>query len=107
MPKDIIITVMVLQLLTRIRARVTEWRRKRKWSDRKQLAWIRQTIVSDQQWMAHDPVAVALTQRYLSMLGDKWETVSIPHSGDFRAKIGLDPHYTSNYIAKVKTDETC
>jgi hypothetical protein len=74
--------------------------RKRRWSDKKQLAWIKQTIYDDNQWLSHDLVARSLTQRYLDMLSDSWETVSILQCSDLRTALQLDPNYTNNFVDK-------
>ena len=48
-------------------------------------------IRSDWRWLAHDPVARALTDRYVRALRDDWYTLPHEDSGAFRTRIGLDP----------------
>lgn len=72
--------------------RLTAWRRRRYWNSAKQLHWLKTTIEADRRWMAHDPVTRELTDRYLKMLVDEWEKVSIEDVRAFRSRVGLKPN---------------
>ena len=48
-------------------------------------------ITEDRRWMASNPVAVALTERYLSLLTDGWHTRSHEHAGHLRTRLGIEP----------------
>ena len=69
-----------------------EWRRKRQWNAKLQLEYIKQQVVMDDRWMAHDPKVSAVCQRYLVMLADDWEKHSVMPVEEFRRSIGCDPH---------------
>lgn len=69
-----------------------EWRRKRRWNADLQIYYLRIQVQEDARWLAHDPIASALCDRYLSMLADDWEKRSRLSISDFRRSIGRDPH---------------
>lgn len=48
-------------------------------------------ITDDQRWMASNPVAVALTERYIDLLTDGWHTRSHEHAGQLRTRLGIAP----------------
>lgn len=78
----------MMGLLQRYKA----WRKRRYWQAR-QFENLRLMITSDARWLAHDPVARALTERYEAALREDWYTV-VHHSPDaFRRQIGLEPVY--------------
>lgn len=74
------------------KAAFKEWRRKREWNAELQLHYLRIEIMSDARWLAHDNTARELTERYLKMLDDRWESQPREDIRDFRLRIGLDPH---------------
>jgi len=65
---------------------------RRYWSRRKQLYWLKHQILEDHQWLSANPIARAITQRYLDMVVLEWEKVSVEDISSFRKQIGLDPH---------------
>lgn len=72
--------------------RYKAWRKRRYWRAR-QFENLRLMIQSDARWLAHDPIARALTERYEAALREDWYTV-VHHSPDtFRRQIGLEPVY--------------
>lgn len=75
-----------MNLLQRFRA----WRKRRYWQSQ-QLEHLAVMIRSDWRWLAHDPVARELTDRYVRALRDDWYTLPHEDSGAFRTRIGLDP----------------
>ncbi len=67
------------------------WQQRRFWK-RQQLGHLRDLILGDNQWMGHDPIVTALTERYLAALTDNWQTRPFEHRFEFRSRLGLDPH---------------
>ena len=67
--------------------------------DHESLQWqvehLQRLLDGDHRWLAHDPIAGALTTRYLAALAANWRSVVHEDSGRFRARIGLEPDYTS------------
>ena len=61
-----------------------------------QVEHLRNLINGDHRWLAHDPIADALTTRYRAALAGNWRSVVHEHEGKFRARIGLEPDYTKN-----------
>ena len=83
-------------MIEKLIIRFEEWRRKRKWNTELQLYRLRVMIQADNRWMAHDPIASEITERYLRMLADNWESQPQEDISQFRDRIGLDPHKRSN-----------
>jgi hypothetical protein len=75
-----------------ILGKIKEWRRKRKWNAERQLYQLQVIMRTDNRWLAHNPIAEALTSRYLRMLSDHWESLEYEDITIFRQRIGLDPH---------------
>ena len=82
----------ILEQIEKIKLKITEWKRKRKWNVELQLYHLRVMIMDDNRWLAHDKTASELTERYLKMLDDKWEQQPQEDISSFRKRIGLDPH---------------
>lgn len=83
-------------MLEKLKARLKEWRRKREWNAELQLYHLRLMVQADNRWMAHNPIVSELTDRYLRMLSDHWESQPQESVERFRERIGLDPHKSSN-----------
>ena len=82
--------------------RISEWRRKRKWPAEAQLLRMRSAVQEDQRWMAHNPIVMAITQRYLPLLADDWESKPLEDVSNFRERIGLSPH-----VKPKSSDDFC
>lgn len=67
------------------------WQQRRFWKS-VQLSHLHTLIQEDALWMSHDPIVTALTTRYLAALTDDWHTQVHERSGQFRSRLGLDPH---------------
>jgi hypothetical protein len=78
--------------------RFKDWRKRRYWQAL-QFEHLSQMIRSDARWLAHDPVARALTERYEAALRDDWYTVAHDGPDAFRRKTGLEPSYGHAAIA--------
>lgn len=89
---------MKLSLFESVKAAFKEWRRKRKWNTRVQLYNLRIEMMSDARWLAHDNTARELTERYLKMLDDHWESQPREDIRDFRIRLGLDPNYQKEKV---------
>lgn len=73
--------------------RYKAWRKRRYWQAQ-QFEHLRMAIMTDWRWLAHDPVASELTERYRQMLREDWYTVPHEDTPQFRRRIGLEPNYT-------------
>lgn len=60
---------------------------RRRWSANRQIEWMRVHLIDDSQWLAHDPKASAICQRYLAMLSDDWQKVQVEPVSKFRDRI--------------------
>lgn len=83
---------MKFKFIDNLKAKYKEWRRKRKWNAELQLYYLKVEVMSDARWLAHDNTARELTERYLKMLDDHWESQPREDIREFRKRIGLDPH---------------
>lgn len=72
-------------------ARLRAWRDRRFWS-KVQLEYLRVLVSEDARWLAQDPTASALTQRYEAMLREDWYTLITQPISSLRRQLGLDPH---------------
>lgn len=79
--------------------RFKAWRKRRYWQAR-QFENLRIMITGDARWLAHDPVARALTERYEAALRDDWYTVAHYRPDAFRRRIGLEPNYAATHPAQ-------
>lgn len=89
-------------MLEKLKARFNEWRRKREWNAELQLHYLRIAVMQDNRWMAHNPIVSELTDRYLRMLSDHWESQPQESVERFRERIGLDPHKRSDSKASAE-----
>jgi hypothetical protein len=76
----------------RLVTRFARWRERRRWPVTEQVHWMRTHLINDSQWLSGDPKAAALCERYLKMLTEDWQKVSVENISDFRQRIGADPH---------------
>lgn len=67
--------------------------RRAKWPAERQIEWMAIHVREDHQWLCHDPVARAITERHLEMLQREWQTVSVESISEFRKRIGLRPEH--------------
>jgi hypothetical protein len=58
-----------------------------------QFALLRQQILEDARWMAHDPKVAPVCERYARMAGKDWKNYAPENVSDFRRRIGCDPSY--------------
>lgn len=88
-----------MKFLKAIPNRFKKWRKarelraKQKYWDAHKLEHLRTMLQSDNRWLAHDPVASALTDRYLAALSDDWYAKVHESSYDLRVKLNLEPEY--------------
>jgi hypothetical protein len=85
------ISKFLVELYSKILAYIKYKKQRWYWSDSRQLYWIKSTIQDDLRWLAHDPIARTLCERYLSMLVEEWEHVSVPHVSQLRQELGITP----------------
>lgn len=82
--------------MSRVISRIGQWwrerQRRREWSAERQLEHIRVLVQMDHRWLAHSPVADALTERYLWALSKDWYRLNTEDIRDLRQRLGLDPH---------------
>ncbi len=79
-------------MLEKLKSKIANWRRKRKWNAKLQLYHLRLMVQTDNRWMAHNPIASELTERYLRMLADDWEIQPQEDVSQFRERVGISPH---------------
>lgn len=65
-------------------------RRDRQWTAELQLEHLRIMVQEDHRWLANDPTASALTERYLAALAPDWFRRTHTGSGTFRRELGMD-----------------
>lgn len=78
------------------------WRERRKhreWPVERHLEELRVLVQMDHRWLAHDPVANALTSRYLKALNEGWYKVSTEDVRNLRERLGLCPHQRASGAA--------
>lgn len=69
------------------------WRRRREWTPERQLEHLRQLVMGDHRWLAHNKIADALTTRYLAALAPDWMSRVHACPDNFRREIGLEPQH--------------
>lgn len=79
------------ELLRRLYERYTAWRTKRYW-EKLQLENLR-VINEDSRWLASNPLAAALTARYLNALAEDWYKLPREDVSQLRTRLGLAPNY--------------
>lgn len=67
------------------------WRRRRYWTQAKQIEHLRQMLLTDYRWLAADRTADALTSRYLAALASDWYTRQHEDTAHLRSRLGLVP----------------
>lgn len=82
-----------MSTLRQLAERFKAWRSRRYWTPERQLEHLRNLILEDWRWLAHDPVADALTTRYKRALSADWYRMVHEDSGNFRRRIGIEPDY--------------
>lgn len=70
--------------------RLRDWRQRRKWAAM-HLEWLRTMVYGDARWLASNPIASALTQRYEAALRDDWYALDHEDTPRLRTRLGLDP----------------
>ena len=55
-----------------------------------QVNHLHQLLIDDRQWLLHDPVAKALTTRYLKALSNQWGSEVFEHSQTLREQLNRD-----------------
>lgn len=72
------------------------WRKRRYWKAR-HLEFLRAMIDDDYRWLAHEPLARKLADRYKRAASNNWYTLSHEPISDFRTRLGLDPDYNNKH----------
>lgn len=73
---------------------VAWWQRlrdRRRWTTEMQMEHLRNLVMADHRWLAHDKTADALTERYLAALAPDWFRRVHEDPSNFRQRIGLNP----------------
>lgn len=100
------LVVIITTQLEKLQEAYKERKRKREWGPDKQLYYLKQTLLDDYRWLAHNEVASALTERYLSIVRDGWEKRVIEPPDRFREKLGLSPKTDWQKREEELKDET-
>lgn len=77
----------MMGLITKFKA----WRKRRHWA-RMHMEWLRTFVSCDDRWLANDPIASAIVERYRAAIEENWYELQHEDISDFRRRIGLDPH---------------
>lgn len=80
------------ELLRRLYERYSTWRKKRYW-EKRQFENLRVMLNGDARWLAADPVAAALTDRYQRAVAEDWYKLPQEDVSKLRTRLGLDPDY--------------
>lgn len=57
------------------------------WPRKRQIQLIRSTMIQDRQWLASNPIASMIIDRYLPMLEYSWEKASLETISTFRDRL--------------------
>ena len=68
------------------------WRTQFVWTAEMQLEHVRNLVMTDHRWLAHDKTAEALTSRYLAALNEEWFRIPSEDITQLRPRLGLCPH---------------
>lgn len=90
------------ELIRRFRA----WQNRRYWQAH-QMEHLRLMLQEDGRWMAHNPIAAALTDRYLAATAEDWYQQVFVHSGHLREQLGLDPHAEREHARAQTASASC
>lgn len=71
-------------------AQFKAWRERRYWAKR-HLDFIRTRVLEDWRWMACDPIAEALTDRYKKITSVNWYRLDHEPIDVLRHRLGMDP----------------
>jgi hypothetical protein len=67
------------------------WRRRRYWTQARQVEHLRMMLLADHRWLAADKTADALTERYLAALAPDWYMRQHEDTARLRSRLGLVP----------------
>lgn len=90
-----------MELIERFKA----WRRRRYWTPERQLENLRNMVMGDHRYLAHNKVADALTERYLAALAPDWYVKPHFDSWHFRQMIGLEPRTAASSMFSAENIE--
>lgn len=76
--------------MNKLLQRLRDWRQRRKWAAM-HLEWLRTMVYGDARWLALNPIASALTERYEAALRDDWYALDHEDTPRLRTRLGLDP----------------
>lgn len=76
--------------MNKLLQRLRDWRQRRKWAAM-HLEWLRTMVYGDARWLASNPIASALTERYEAALRDDWYALDHEDTPRLRTRLGLDP----------------
>lgn len=82
----------MLPLFVKLQAWWRERRRRQRWTAAMQLEHLRNLVMTDHRWLAHDKTADALTSRYLVALSPDWYRQPTEDITQLRPRLGLCPH---------------
>ena len=81
-----------MQWLRNLQQAYHAWKKRRYWKAR-QHEHLFIMLKSDNRWMASNPIAATLTQRYIDALEEDWYTKVFQPSDKIREQLGLTPNY--------------
>lgn len=78
-------------MLQKLIARFHAWREARQW-EAQHIEWLRTMVHGDARWLASNPIAAAITERYEAALAEDWYARPHEDVSQLRTRLGLDPH---------------
>lgn len=94
--------VLFVILLLIVDVGIHKWRKEKERNE--QIEALRIAIMEDNRWMASNPIASRLTERYLDILSDDWTKKVIESSDSVRSELGIDPHLVSGKRIMISPD---
>lgn len=73
--------------------RFQAWRQRRHWADL-HLEWLRTMVHGDARWLAVNPIARSITERYEAALAEDWHARDHEEVQHLRTRLGMDPRKT-------------
>lgn len=79
------------RIVSRVANEWRAWRRRRYWTQARQMEHLRIMLLADHRWLANDKTADALTERYLAALAPDWYSRTHEDTARLRSRLGLVP----------------
>ncbi|MDM0086779.1 MULTISPECIES: hypothetical protein [unclassified Variovorax] len=77
-------------MIQKLIARFHAWREARQW-EAQHIEWLRTMVHGDARWLANNPIAAAITERYEAAVAEDWYARDHEDVSRLRTRLGLDP----------------